>query len=232
MISTITSGSMETVKNYFSSTNTWARKYVKSMVELDSVLQVLAFFLMFQCLMQFQRVLVPWLNSNIIIRKVHNLMHVCHLILIFVLFYSVDAVSYDQRTNSQKLTLVIFSLLVIGLVCYVGFYLSLSVLMLFRHRSLKLALAGPKSFIMDNNVYPVDCYAAVIVITKTSQTGFTEVRFGEHCLSAVPSTVVYKSLLTTEYFTYHSTITKDKTTCYVFKTDTENVKNKTNKISI
>nr|AVM87582.1 hypothetical protein [Guangdong chinese water snake torovirus] len=206
--------------------HTWARDYIRTLVSLDSALQALAVFLIFQYVLQIQFNFVPKLNSNFIIRKLHNLVHIVHLVLIFVLFYSLDSFFSDQRTAAQTFTLVVFSILVVGLILYVAFYVSTSVLMFVRHRSFQLAFAGPRSFILDNQVYPVDCYSPVIVFYRIDSGGFTEIRFGEHCLDSIPSKVTYKSLLTSVEFTYHSTIPQGRSSVVVFKS------NETNKNSI
>ncbi|AVM87349.1 hypothetical protein [Guangdong red-banded snake torovirus] len=213
---------MESSVSVLSKSHNWAKDYIRTLVSLDSALQSLAIFLVFQYLLQMQFNFLPRLNSNFIIRKLHNLVHVIHLILIFVLFYSLDSFFAERRTSAQTFTLVIFSVLVIGLILYVLFYVTTSVLMFIRHRSFQLAFAGPRSFILDNRVYPVDCFSPVIVFYKIDANGFTEIRFGEHCLDAIPTKVTYKSLLNSISFTYHSTIPQGRSSVVVFKSNETN----------
>lgn len=208
---------METVGNWLTKFHDTANSWIGGYVQLSSVLSIVAAFLCFQALLALVFWIWPRAKSNLFFRKLNCLMWLTHILLFFTVFFLIDSFSKKERTITQNMTLATFCILLIGLICYVVWNFGIGVFILFRHRSIKLALAGSRSFIINNGVYPVDCYQSVIVITKQISSGFTEYKFGEHCIDTLPTDIVYKSVFTTENYTYHSTVNQGSTTVYIFK---------------
>nr|AVM87589.1 hypothetical protein [Guangdong mandarin rat snake torovirus] len=208
---------METAKNLVSSGHDYFKKLVLSSLQLDSVLHWLAIFLVVFFALDIIRTVLPVLNSQFLFRKILNCGNIIKLLFFFIIFFLQDSTIVNNRTTTQKITLAVFSLLVIATILYVGFYMLTSVYMLLKYRSIKLALAGPKVLIVDGKCFTLDKFECAPVFTKTVCDGEEIFTFGEHQLDKPPTIVVYRSAFYSVDYKFFSAFEHNETKAIIFR---------------
>lgn len=206
---------MESIHTLTDKFSQYVRKQVASYASILEVLQFAAGLLAFSLALDLFFALSPRLKSAFIFRKLHQVLKLAKVVCFITVFFIAD--SSTERSTVQKAALAFFSIFTIWTIIKVGAYLGLAIVMLARTRNCTLAMSAPRAMVMDGNVYPVDCFNPVIMITKDTTSGALEYRFGEHCLPTQPTYVAYRSAFSSIEFQYHTTMKYEQNTIILFR---------------
>lgn len=197
--------------------NTRLRTHLQAYLPIQDALIALAFILAFGLVLDLLFKWFPKISHLFLVRKVVQLLHFVKFLFFIILFFLTDA--NVQRTSIQKFALAVFSILTIYMILCLLWYFIIAIVMLAKYGSLKIALAGSHTVIINGSVYPVDCYSPVLVFSKQVVHGNEEVRFGEACLNEVPKYVAYRGIFSAEDFVYHSTVKAGNAVVILFRTN-------------
>nr|AUS29613.1 putative membrane protein [Ball python nidovirus 1] len=203
--------------SYYQQANTKIRTHLQAYLPIQDALVVLAVVLAVGLIMDLLFKWFPRASHLFIFRKMNQLVHFVKFVFYLILFFLTDA--NVQRTNVQKFALAVFSVLAIYLILCVLWYFIIAIVMLAKYGSLRIALAGSHTVIVNGAVFPVDCYSPVLVFSKHVINGNEEIRFGDACLNSVPRYVAYRGIFTAEDFTYHSTMKAGNANIILFRTN-------------
>ncbi|QJQ82302.1 ORF4 [Carpet python nidovirus 1] len=201
----------------FQNANSKIRTHLQAYLPIQDALVVLAFILSLGLVFDLLFKWFPRLAHLFLARKIVQLLHFVKFLFFIILFFLTDA--NVQRTNIQKFALGVFSVLTIYAILCLLWYFIIAIVMLAKYGSLKIALAGSHTVIINGSVFPVDCYAPILVFSKQVVHGQEEVRFGEACLNEVPKYVAYRGIFSAEDFVYHSTTKAGNATIILFRTN-------------
>ncbi|ASO76153.1 putative membrane protein [Morelia viridis nidovirus] len=197
--------------------NNKIRAHAQAYLPIQDALVVLAVVLAIGLIMDMLVKWMPKIAHLFIFRKLTQILHFVKFLFYLILFFLTDA--NVQRTNVQKFALAVFSILAIYLILCLLWYFIIAIIMFAKYGSIRIALAGSHTVIINGSVYPVDCYSPILVFSRHVINGNEEIRFGEACLSSVPKYVAYRGIFSAEDFAYHSTTKAGNATIILFRTN-------------
>ncbi|APG77349.1 M protein [Xinzhou nematode virus 6] len=208
---------MDYANSILESGHDYIKRLVLSSLQMDSVLHWLAIFLVVFFILDVVRSFLPYLNSFFLFRKILNCANIVKLLFFFIIFFLQDSTIATDRSSTQKITLAVFSILVIATIVYVLFYVLTSIYMLFKYRSFKIALAGPKVLIVDGKCFTLDRFECAPVFIKSICHGEEVFHYGEHQLDKAPTVVVYRSAFYAIDYKFFSAFEHDNQKAIVFR---------------